>query len=285
MNRYKKDEFDVYRYDFVTLHQFLTYIKTAPVNTEVFTNCRSQDTNDREWFGTESFEKAVKLCQKGWSQDFDKLVRMKKNIDEKLLDPVIKPRQVVDFYGYSPSVPDYLQGSPFNMWNRINVYVPRFINIYMNIAYSCETRSNAIFNRGIIVLSLVDALQSRGYSVRLKIFECATMHNEAAISFFNLKGDGEKLNIKKAYFPICHPSFLRRLIFRLREVTPVEEEMWTYGYGCVPGVETFKKFIDAGPNDIIIVQPSDMGVSGQDIDEDLEAVLEFTNLKEILVRA
>ena len=53
----------------------------------------------------------------------------------------------------------------------------------------------------------------------------------------------------------------------------------------MPGVETFKKFIDAGPNDIIIVQPSDMGVSGQDIDEDLEAVLEFTNLKEILVRA
>ena len=287
MRHYEKNGYDVFHYEFETLHQFLSYIQTAPVNTRVFDrNLRSSHKrSDNRWSGTESFEEAVDLCLKGWSQDFDNFVRMKKRIDEELLEPTVRPRQVADVVGYSPSVPDYLRGNPLNMWNRANVRVPTFINIYMNVSYSSGTDYDEIFNRGVIALSLVDALQDRGYSVRFKIFECATVDEEMVISFFNLKGDGEKLNIKKTYFPLCHPSFLRRLIFQLNEVTPVFYGTWCNSYGRPANVRTIKEVIDVGPNDIIIVQPGAMGVRGYDIDSDLKAMLKFTNLQEILAKA
>lgn len=288
MKHYEKGGYDVFHYDFETLHQFLAFIQTAPVNTRVFDSVprSSHKTSDNRWSGTSSFEEAVELCQKGWSKGFDKFVRMKKRIDEKLLQSIVKPRQVADMVGYTPSVPDYLHGNPLNMWNRTDVCIPTFINIYMNIAYNSGTDCDEIFNRGVIVLSLVDALQDRGYSVRLKVFECATVDDEEmVISFFNLKGDGEKLNIKKSYFPLCHPAFLRRLILQLDEVTPVTHGYWDSRYGRPASVRTVKKVIDTGPNDIIIVQPDEMGVCGYDIDRDLEAILEFTNLQEILAKA
>lgn len=288
MKHYEKGGYDVFHYEFETLHQFLSYIQTAPVNTRVFdSNPRSSHKrSDNGWSGTESFEEAVELCLKGWSQGFEKFVRMKKRIDEKLLEPIVRPRQVADVVGYSPSVPDYLHGNPLNMWNRADVCIPTFINIYLNVSYSARTNHDKIFNRGVIALSLVDALQDRGYSVRFKVFDCATVDDEEmVISFFKLKGDGEKLNIKKTYFPLCHPSFLRRLIFQLDEVTPVTHGYWDSSYGRPADVETIKKIIDTGPNDIIIVQPDEMGVRGYDIDNDLEAILEFTNLQEILAKA
>ena len=288
MKRYEKAGYDVFHYDFETLHEFLRYIETAPVNTRVFDEeVRSSHANKSDnWHGTKSFDEAVELCRKGWSQDFDKFVRVKKRIDEKLLEATTKPKQVPDIVGYSPSVPDYLHNNPLNMWNRADVCIPTFINIYLNVSYNWRTDHDAIFNRGVIVLSLVDALQDRGYSVRLKVCECVTEYDgELVISFFSLKGDGEKLNIKKAYFPLCHPSFIRRLNFQLREVTPVTARYWADGYGVPASVETMTKIIDVGPNDIIIVQPSEMGVHGYDIYHDLDAVLEFTNLQEVLAKA
>lgn len=288
MRNYKKGGYNVFHHEFKTLSQFLSYIQNAPVNTYVFNRAirSSHRRTDDEWYGTGSFEEAVELCLEGWSPGFDQFVRMKKRIDEKLLDPIVRPRQVVaDVVGHSPSVPDYLHGNPLNMWNRVNVYTPTFINIYLNISYHCETLFNRVFNRGIIALSLVDALQDRGYGVRFKVFECSTVDKEMIISFFNLKGDGEKLNIKKTYFPLCHPSFLRRLIFQLQEVTPVSKSDWGFSYGCPSDVATIKRVVDIGPNDIIIVQPSEMGVNGENIDEDLEAMLKFTNLEGILAKA
>ena len=207
MKKYSKSGYDVYHYEFDTLHQFLTQTQAATVNRDVFPLLVSHK-DDTEWTGTRNFEEAVELCQKGWSKDFDKLVRMKKRIDEKLLTPVTKPRQVQDVIGYSPSVPDYLIGNPLNMWNQTKKQIPTFINIYLNMAYNRGTDRDSIFNRGIIVQSLVDALQDRGYSVRFKTVICVEEYDEVIFASFNLKGEGEKLNIKKTYFPLCNPSLI-----------------------------------------------------------------------------
>lgn len=285
MKHYEKGGYDVFHYEFETSHQFLSYIQTAPINEYVFNvTDLSSHTNDYSFTETNSFDEAVKLCQKGWSGNFDKLVHLKKRIDEKLLQPNVQQRQIPDFVGYVPSVPDCLQGNPLNMWNHIDTRPPTFIDIFMNVSYLGDTKRSQIFNRGVIALCLVDALESRGYTVRFKTFACSTVDDEMIIDFHNLKDDGEKLNIKKAYFPLCHPSFLRRLVFRLRESTPVSDREWGYGYGRTASTRTIKKIIDTGPCGIIIAQPNEMGVYGHDIDSDLEAMLEFTNLQEILAK-
>lgn len=283
MKKYSKSGYDVYHYEFDTLHQFLTQTQAATVNRDVFPLLVSHK-DDTEWTGTRNFEEAVELCQKGWSKDFDKLVRMKKRIDEKLLTPVTKPRQVQDVIGYSPSVPDYLIGNPLNMWNQTKKQIPTFINIYLNMAYNRGTDRDSIFNRGIIVQSLVDALQDRGYSVRFKTVICVEEYDEVIFASFNLKGEGEKLNIKKTYFPLCHPSFIRRLVLLLMETTPVRYRSWGDGYGYPSEKSTLKKIINPGPNDIIITQPSKIGISGYDINDDLESFLRHTDLQELLTK-
>lgn len=290
MKKYLKDGFVVYHYDFDTLHQFLTQIQSSPINQNVFFRPYSHktDTETIEFTGTKNFEEAVDLCQKGWSEDFEKLTSIKKRIDERLLSPIIKPRQVQgqvqDIVGYNPSVPDYLIGNPLNMWNKTKKQISDFINIYINIDYNYKTDKNSIFNRGIIVQSLVDVLQQKGYSVRFKAFSCSQEDNEILFASFNLKNDGEKLNIKKTYFPLCHPSFLRRLCFLLEETTPVKCEKWCHGYGSPSKLTTFKNIINPGPNDIVITQPSEMGILGYDIYDDLEYFLMHTNLQEFLTR-
>lgn len=286
MKKYLKDGFVVYHYEFDTLQQFLTQIQSRPINQNVFSELRSHATDTRtiKFTGTKDFEEAVDLCQKGWSEDFEKLVSIKKRIDERLLLPSIKPRQVQDIVGYNPSVPDYLIGNPLNMWNKTKKQISDFINIYINIDYSHKTDKNSIFNRGIIVQSLIDALQQKGYSVRFKAFSCSHTYNEILFASFNLKNDGEKLNIKKTYFPLCHPSFIRRLGFLLEETTPFKCKIWQDGYGLPSGFTIFKNIINPGPNDIIITQPSEMDIRGYDIYDDLESFLMHTNLQEFLTR-
>lgn len=286
MKKYSKCGFDVYHYEFDTLHQFLTQTQAATVNQKIFSLFFSHkiSPDNTEWTGTANFEEAVELCQKGWSENFEKFVYMKKHIDEELLSPIIKHRQIQDIIGYNPSVPDYLMGNPLNMWNQTTKQIPTFINIYLNLAYKSETDENSIFNRGVIVLSLVDALQQKGYCVRFKPFVCIEEHNEIIFASFNLKDDWEKLNVKKAYYPLCHPSFLRRLVFLLIETTPVHCVNWEIRYGLPSKFSTFKNIINPGPNDIIITQPSQLGIQGYNIDTDLKYFLMCTNLQKFLTR-
>lgn len=286
MKTYKKGGNRIYHYEFETLHQFLNETRAAKFNERVFdVHNPSSRGNSASWAGTSTYEEAVELCQKGWSENFDKLVRLKKRIDEKVLSPIVKPRQISDIVGYNPSVPDWLLGNPLNMWNSSKKQVPTFMDIYLNMAYNCGTGRDEIFNRGIVVQSLVDALQDRGYIVRFKTCICVEYDDEVIFAVFRLKGEGEKLNIRKTYFPLCHPAFFRRLVFRLMETTPVTHTGWESGYGRTTDSDDLREIINPGPNDIVITQPSEIGVRGYDIDDDLEAILKFTNLQEILAKA
>lgn len=282
MKNFWNGRYDVFEYRFDTLYDFTKFIQNTPINRRIF-YCTESTKNDTEWTGTRNFEEAIDLCQSGWSEDFDTLLKLKRRVDEKLLTPMVQKKQFQDVIGFTPSVPDYLIGNPFNMWNKQNTFNHTCIDIYMNIAFNSLTSRKAIYNRGIIVQSIVDVLQSKGYGVRFCVFEARTTADELIISYFNLKGEGEKLNLKKTYFPLCHPSFLRRLMFRLTEVTPVTNA-WIYGYGKPANRSLVQEIINPRPNDIIITQPSEIGIEGNDIDYDLESFLRHTQLQEILTK-
>lgn len=80
------------------------------------------------------------------------------------------------------------------------------------------------------------------------------------------------------HFPLCHPSFLRRLIFRLEEITPVRAS-WEAGYGHVFERDDLIELLDLNKEDaIVFTTPSDMRVKGNNIYEDLESVLKKIHL-------
>ena len=162
------------------------------------------------------------------------------------------------------------------MFNRQN-YQRKHIDIYYNSAVSSSVSTNQIFNRGAITLSFTEMLENMGFSVGLHIFTMAECEGQVHFAKFNLKRAGERLNVQKLFFPLCHPSFLRRLVFRLYEETPDIKNGWTDVYGRTCDDYTVRQVMDLKENDIVICQPGEMGVRGNNIIDDANAMVDYIN--------
>ena len=274
---YKKDQFDVMEYDFDSINEFIDYLDNTPTNTNIWgrRNLSSND-NNYEFRQTHSLQEAKDLCKFGFHEDFDKLVELKLNLEKYIKKSYKRSKQYNYYVGYAPDVKAYLEGNPLSMFNRQN-YQRKHIDIYYNSAVSSSVSTNQIFNRGAITLSFTEMLENMGFSVGLHIFTMAECEGQVHFAKFNLKRAGERLNVQKLFFPLCHPSFLRRLVFRLYEETPDIKNGWTDVYGRTCDDYTVRQVMDLKENDIVICQPGEMGVRGNNIIDDANAMVDYIN--------
>ena len=274
---YKKDDYFVMEYDFNSITEFIDYLDNTPINMDVWgSKYLESEDNNYDFRQTHSLQEAKDLCKFGLHEDFDKLIELKFTL-EKYIKMSNKKMQQYNFYvGYAPDVKAYLEGNPLSMFNR--EYPKRkHIDIYYNSAVLANVSTDEIFNRGAITLCLTEILENMGFSVGLNVFTMSEWNNQIHYAKFNLKRTGERLNVQKLFFPLCHPSFLRRLVFRLREETPDITFDWTSGYGATTDDYTIRKIIDLKENDIVICQPEEMGVRGYDIIEDANSMFAYIN--------
>lgn len=274
---YKKDDYFVMEYDFNSITEFIDYLDNTPINMDVWgSKYLESEDNNYDFRQTHSLQEAKDLCKFGLHEDFDKLIELKFTL-EKYIKMSNKKMQQYNFYvGYAPDVKAYLEGNPLSMFNR--EYPKRkHIDIYYNSAVLANVSTDEIFNRGAITLCLTEILENMGFSVGLNVFTMSEWNNQIHYAKFNLKRTGERLNVQKLFFPLCHPSFLRRLVFRLREETPDITFDWTNGYGATTDDYTIRKIIDLKENDIVICQPEEMGVRGYDIIEDANSMFAYIN--------
>lgn len=274
---YKKDDYDIMEYDFDSIAEFLDYIENAPINSGVwgYRNL-SSETGDYDFCKTQSLEEAKELCKYGYHDNFEKLVELKNTLEKYIKLSRKKSKQYNFYVGYAPDVKAYLEGNPLSMLNR--QYPKRqHIDIYFNAANLAMASSNKIFNRGAITLSIVEILENMGFSVGLNVFTMSSEYNQIHYVKLNLKKSGERLNIQKLFFPFSHPSFFRRLVFRLMEQTPDITSAWTSGYGRTCDDYTIRKVISLAENDIVICRPEEMGVQGYDIIDDANSMFDYIN--------
>ncbi len=105
--------------------------------------------------------------------------------------------------------------------------------------------------------------------------------DEIIKAIFEIKRHGERVNYQALYKTIVNVEFFRRLCFRLMEVTDVEN-FWLDGYG-MPVDESFaRKLLKLGKEDIYFDQPRDMGIHGNDIEEDFENAIRCLNLQNVI---
>lgn len=274
---YKKDDYDIMEYDFDSIAEFLDYIENAPINSGVwgYRNL-SSETGDYDFCKTRSLEEAKELCKYGYHDNFEKLVELKNTLEKYIKLSRKKSKQYNFYVGYAPDVKAYLEGNPLSMLNR--QYPKRqHIDIYFNAANLAMASSSEIFNRGAITLSIVEILENMGFSVGLNVFTMSSEYNQIHYVKLNLKKSGERLNIQKLFFPFSHPSFFRRLVFRLMEQTPDITSAWTSGYGRTCDDYTIRKVISLAENDIVICRPEEMGVQGYDIIDDANSMFDYIN--------
>ena len=274
---YKKGDYDIMEYDFDSITEFLDYIDSAPINSEIWGyRSLASETENYYFCKTHSLEEAKDLCRYGYHENFEKLVELKMTLEKYIKLSRKQSRQYNFYVGYAPDVKAYLEGNPLSMLNR--QYPKRqHIDIYFNAANLASVSSNIIFNRGAITLSIVEILENMGFSVGLNVFTMSSEYNQIHYVKLNLKKSGERLNIQKLFFPFSHPSFFRRLVFRLMEQTPDITSAWTSGYGRTCDDYTIRKVISLAENDIVICRPEEMGVQGYDIIDDANSMFDYIN--------
>lgn len=272
---YNKNGYDIMHYRFNSIYEFVEYLITTPIKKNIFRN-PSSISGSYDFCRTGSFDEAIELIKYGYSEDFDKLIVLKLKLEKYIKLSNKRNRQYNFYVGYVPDVKAYLEGNPLSMINR-NATLRKKIDVYMNSSFDGNTSSNAIFNRGAIVLTLIEILESLGFSVDLHLFEMSTVGNQIHFSDFILKKEQERLNPKKLYFPLCHPSWIRRLNFRLIEETPDITSSWASGYGIPSDLQTMKEIIELRNNDIIIPTIEELDISGNDIIDDTNNLFDYIN--------
>lgn len=273
---YKKGDYYVMYYRFDSLTEYLNHLENTEIDYRKFPNPSSIDTNS-SWAGTKTYEEAVELCKYGYHENYENLINLKLQLEKYVKIDVKKGKQYNFYVGYTPDVKAYLEGHPLSMLNK-ELPKRKKIDIWFNSCYSSRTNKEEIYNRGAITLSLIEILEKLGYKVDLHLYDLSTCENQLFYVDYLLKQENERINCQKLYFPMCHPAWIRRLSFKLKESTPDIKEYWNYGYGKPADVSLIRKTFDLGEKDIVIAQPSEMRVYGHDIIDDANNMFKVINL-------
>ena len=265
-NVYSNNKYDFFEQRFKNRNDLISYLKSAKTSL-TFQGERiasHENSKDRsEWTNTKSFD-----------EDFDKFLSLKKQIDKYF--PYIAKKKSYHNYvcGSVPNVVNAINNLPLSMRKIYdNNNTQNIITINYNCSYPWHTTQQQIFTNGLLTLSLIDFFDSLGYRIDLRFFEISGAGNQILFIDLKLKNAGEKINLQKFYFPFCNPSFLRRLIFRVTETTEGLSSQWTVGYGeCMP-TDKIKKILKIDDNNIFINFPREMGVKGENIQNDIESFL------------
>lgn len=253
-------KYTVYAFNFKNPIDFCDYVRKAEINTNVFPlnlvkdwGSEGNDTtkNGGGWYKTKDINQAIDLCIDGWHEGYDFFKSLKNTLDYR--------------------------GDKMTILSRSK---EKPINILVNLSYRWETTQNQVVNRGVIIQNLVNELEKNGYKVNLKTFALTYYDNEISCIVVSLKSIDERLDPRKAYFSFCNPSFLRRLVFRVMESSDFKKTGWNENYGFVCESDFIKKAFSTGKFDIVIPQPSEIGITGGDIVKDWRQFLIYENLQD-----
>ncbi len=280
----------VYVKKFLDLEDFLLQIKDKEINP-IFNTRMSSEFGSYQFTQTKSYEEAWDLCRYTMDEGFDNFYKKFAKLSYKV-DELEQKENKYSVTGFSPSVPRFLLGIPFNMKSYGITNKPQKINIYMNLGYSAFQGKEEIEARGIIILNLMRFFENINIKVALYTYDFSQENTEKSLILIPLKTVNEKINVKKLYFPLVHPSFLRRLIFRAQEKMPYRDSGWSHGYGypvlyeaAINFFKTYKEYFEKEKT-IYISTPSEMNIHGNNLEEDFESFIKVLNSKygEVLER-
>lgn len=272
---------------FDDLYDLVKYIKETPIANYWKSKKLASIRGDYDFTKTKSLEEALNLC-------LSPEIEMNKFYFEGIrnvvggLDILTKKRRMeYNFCGSYVSVPRYLSGNPRSMKRVQRVTEKSLIKVYLNSAYPWYMKESKIRYRGMCVMILIQWLQQLGYIVEFNFFEASVKKSDEFDSFseiqlcnIKLKQAEELLDIRNTYFPICHPSFLRRIIFALHERTEYKLSGWSIGYGSACRDNLLKKILQIDEKSIVV--NSFNFIVENDLMASMKNFIEYYNLEQIL---
>lgn len=277
----QKGKCKVYNIKFRNLTDLYDYLKSNPkVNTKVFT--RQASIKNDTLFAGEPLPQAIEYCIGGYDKGFDNFLSTNAQLKTAAKELTDNRTLVRTIYGGIPQPALVAAGVPDCMLRYERDTTTAVRNIYFNLAYSAQNTTGKIVNRGLATLYLVQALESKGEIVNFKAFELSKNDDEDEIINIelNLKKPGDLfLNIEKCYYPIKSKEFLRRVLFRVKESSKVEDYYWGDGYGQALTASEMRTFLGAKPHDLVISCPEEMGIEGNNIYDDTVALIQTLGIE------
>lgn len=272
----RDEKFKIYRIYFKSLSELENYLKGDPeVNREVFKTQKSIYLP--EDFAGEPLSNAINYCHGGYEKGLGVFMRLKKELESVNILKTNYRRSVPAVVGSRPHVPNFVAGTPKTMWRLDKAKEKKFIDVYINLAYSGENTDSQIRNRGILTLNLISLFENNDIGVNLHAFEASYNYEELFIADVKLKRPDEIINVGKCYYPLCGKEFIRRLLVRVKESMPFMEK-WGIGYGAVLPEPLIRRYMEIDDKKLLILSPDEMGIKGKDIYEDANAFFEHLNL-------
>lgn len=274
--------YKVFRVSFHSLTEFELYLSGDPqVNKEVFPSQKSLYMP--ESFAGVPLEEAIRYCHGGYNKGFAMFLKMEKDLENANVKTTNYRRSRPSVVGSRPHVPNFVAGTPKTMCRLERAKEKKFIDVYINLAYSGETTEEQIRNRGILTLNLIRLFEQNEVGVNLCAFEASYLGDEIFLCEIRIKKPGETLNVGKCYYPLCGKEFIRRLLIRVKESMPFKQK-WGVGYGGVLPEALLRKCMDVREGTILIKSPIAMGLKGENLYEDADAFFEHLKLsKEIKI--
>lgn len=262
---------------FDSVLQFSDYLDNGTTQPDFKKEEYSQKEGRDSWFGTPNYNTARDLLLFGDANSAARVnaAGLKKTI-KGLQGHHAQIKHFTDFIGSCPCVPNYLSGRPDAMHNQKRVNVPKPV---VNIVYQCSANgcisADEITRAAAAVLGAVVILENSGARVNLWVTELSKSDGECVGAVVRVKPADQKINLRKIAYTICHPSFLRRQMFRYIEITPNVPQSFVIGYGsAVHDTDTINKYLTgAGVRDAVIYDHHADGKTANEIADEIAATL------------
>lgn len=257
---------------FNNINEFLKYLERPHKSGR---DKSSQEKGDYSFYGTGSYEDAIKLIKNGDDELFDEVMKetAKIKINKDLGNLKNRLRYENNVYGFVPNVPNMMVGSPLTMINaKRDGISKKIVNIFLNIRVSGFIDKDEIIRIGTKYLNVIDLLEKNGYRCNLYSGCANEKYGKHSLLMVRVKTDREPLNLKKICFTIANPSMQRRLKFKWMEVNDGPD--FTDGYGQIENEWYIKKELkDVLKEEMIIWNYEDKDLrakSVEDITRDLK---------------
>lgn len=190
-----------------------------------------ESAKQTEFTGTANYADAERLCREGW---FENLEDFKLACSITTTQP--RRRVVTAPTGYAPHVPNAIMGRPDSMMKTIMLKEKtKAVNVVVNTTINGNYSASCIRKYAAEIVKAISAIEAAGTRVSLTLCAVSVVaanNGQLAQCFITLKQAGEKINPTRIYFPLVHPSMLRRIGFKWLETCPaVTSKRFQVRYG------------------------------------------------------
>lgn len=225
--------------DNITLESFDSVREFTKVSSERKPNTAfnglvlsSEKKTRKSWYGTTSFDAANKIMSKGYKEGCKSLLSCKEGI--KITNEDIKTRIIKNYAGFSPCVPAALMGMPKSMYQKKKKLVKTpVINLYFDSGVHYKIGTDKMILGGKNLYSLCNYLDVHNIRVNLFILIGVWIkENHHSFLSIKVKNSDMPINPQLISYPIIHPSFFRRHVFKWIETskgTDYKELTRSYG--------------------------------------------------------